>query len=125
MTNLLKRVGYSRGGAARFLALLFVLSAIAAGQTTHAVTLTWEDTLNPAGTVYAIYRGDGRCTQSPAMVKIAQDISVRTYTQNGVAVGNYCYHATAILNAIESLPSNAALAEVRPWSPSKLEAQIK
>lgn len=105
--------------------LVFLFAVLAAAQTTHTVELSWEDTLNPVGTVYAVYRGDARCTQSPVMVKIAQDIAVKVYTQNGVSVGNYCYHVTANLNALESLPSNQALAEVRPWSPSKLNVTVK
>lgn len=107
------------------LVLCFLFSALAWAQPTRTVELTWEDLANPAGTTYRIYRGEGRCTQSPPMVMIAQDIAVKTFVQNGVAIGNYCYHVTANLNGIESLPSNTALAEVRPWPPTKFDVGVK
>ena len=99
----------------------WVLSLFMAA-TPHTVTLTWEDNLNPEGMLYSVYEGRGRCTQSPIMIKVAQDITVKTYTKD-VAIGNYCYHVTASFEGIESLPSNQAVAEVRPWSPTNAIAR--
>ena len=85
-------------------------------QTPHSVTLTWDDTLNPSGTTYNIYRAVGLCSGAPAFSKIAAAIATKTYTDTSVTSGDYCYEVTATLNGTESAPSNTALAPV-PFLP--------
>ena len=88
--------------------LFFLASGMMLGQTVHSVTLTWTDTLNPAGTTYSIYRAPGMCSGSPVFAKLAAAIAVKSYKDDTVTPGNYCYQATATLNGMESAPSNTA-----------------
>ena len=50
----------------RFVLAMLIFASAAAAQTTHKVTLTWQDTLNPAGTTYSVYRATGLCSGTPA-----------------------------------------------------------
>lgn len=47
------------------LAVVVVLSALSAQTQTHSATLTWQDTANPAGTTYSVYRSTGLCSGTP------------------------------------------------------------
>jgi hypothetical protein len=104
------------------IAILFGLAAsLVFGQTAHSVALTWTDTANPAGTTYSIYRATGQCTGSLTFTKIsAAPVAAKTYTDNSVQPGPYCYVATATFNAIESGYSNSALAAVPTSPPNSL-----
>jgi hypothetical protein len=42
-----------------------------------------------------------------------------------VTPGNYCYQVTATHNAVESSPSNTALAPVPSFAPTQLQLTIK
>lgn len=105
--------------------LFFLFAALAFSQTTRTVVLMWEDTLNPAGTTYAVYRADGPCSATPPFVKIA-DATPKTFTDTGVTTGNrYCYVVTALLGEMESEYSNTAQANVKPHPPNKLNVVVK
>lgn len=112
------------------LALIFVLMAVAsiqsvAAQTTHSVTLTWTDTLNPTGTTYNVYRATGLCSGTPTFSKIASALVVKTFQDTTVTPGNYCYEATATFNGMESAPSNTAGAPVPSFPPAGLAVTVQ
>jgi hypothetical protein len=75
--------------------LLFALNIGAYAQTSYNVTITWVDTINPpTATTYNLYRAtNSNCTGNPTFSQIANGIagSLRTYTDQGLAPGNYCY----------------------------------
>lgn len=104
---------------------LFLLAAIAVFAQTHAATLTWQDTLNPAGTTYSVYRAQGLCSGTPTFSKIASAVTDKTYEDLTVQPGNYCYAVTATLNGMESAQSNWALAPVPSFPPSQLGVTVK
>jgi len=106
---------------------LLVLTPAAFGQAadTHSVTLNWEDTLNPAGTTYSVYRVTGLCSGTPAFSKLANAVTAKTYIDLTVTPGNYCYQVTATSGGIESAPSNTALAPVPSWAPIKLSVIVR
>jgi len=107
-----------------FLAL--VCAGVLCAQSAHTVALTWTDTTNPAGTSYNVYRAAGACTGSPAFAKIGSTpVSVKTYTDSAVAsASTYCYQVTAVLNGVESVPSNSAPAVIPPDPPSGLSVVV-
>jgi len=107
------------------LALVFVFASLTFGQTTHKVTLTWADLLNPAGTTYSVYRATGLCSGTPVFSKIASAIAVKTYEDSTVTAGNYCYTVTATSGGMESAPSNTALANVPSFPPSGLAVVVQ
>lgn len=102
----------------RTLIALLAFALAACAQNQHAVTLTWEDGQNPAGTTYNAYRASGAC--SPAATfgapLNATPISGLTYTDATVTTGRYCYIVRAVANGIESADSNQAEALVKPFS---------
>ena len=112
----------------RLLIIILGISVAAFCQPTpHSVTLSWDDTQNPTGTTYNLYRAPLRCSQStnPAFAAIASGITAKTYVDTPVSVGNYCYTVRASLDGVESLDSNYATAEVRPFPPTNHKAEIK
>jgi hypothetical protein len=107
------------------IALLLLTAALFAQATTHSVTLTWTDTLNPAGTVYTVYRSTGLCSGSPVFSKIASAVAAKTYQDSTVIPGNYCYQVSATANSVESAPSNTALAPVPSFAPQQLSIIVQ
>ena len=105
--------------------LLLLISVVCWGQTTHKVTLTWQDALNPAGTTYSVYRTVGLCSGSPTFSKLASALTTKTYDDATVAPGNYCYVVTATLNGMESAQSNAASAPVPSFPPTNLQVTVQ
>lgn len=105
--------------------LLLLLAVALQAQTTHKVTLTWQDTLNPAGTTYSVYRATGLCSGTPVFSKIASALTTKTYEDTTVQPGNYCYAVTASLNGMESAQSNTALAPVPTFAPSALSVTVQ
>lgn len=104
--------------------------AIAAGlaqAASHAVTLSWQDTLNPtgAGTTYSVYRSTGLCSGTPTFSKVASAVTTMTYEDTTVTPGNYCYEVTAVLNGMESAPSNTAAAAVPSFAPTQLQVVVR
>lgn len=108
-----------------FLLVLLLASGALLAQTTHNATLTWTDTLNPTGTTYSVYRATGLCSGSPVFSKIASAIAVKTYVDNTVTPGNYCYQATATYSGMESGPSNSALATIPSFAPTGLSITVQ
>lgn len=100
--------------------LTLILFAVSGLAQTHSATITITDTLNPSGTVYNVYRASGTCplpvsgavTPLPGP-PIAPNIATKTYTDNTVPVGVFCYAVTAVITpaggaAIESVQTQAA-----------------
>ena len=105
--------------------LLCALACLSLFAATHSATLTWVDASNPAGTTYTVYRATGLCSGSPAFSKLATGIADKTYVDSTVTPGNYCYYVTATANAIESAPSNSALAPVPSFAPQTLNVSVQ
>jgi hypothetical protein len=96
--------------------LCLSLSAFAQA-TTHSVTLSWTDTLNPAtGTTYSVYRSTGLCSGTPTFSKLATGISAKTYQDSTVTPGNYCFNVTATVATVEGSASNLVNPTVQPFS---------
>jgi len=110
----------------KLVSIALVWCASLAAQSAHTVALSWTDTTNPAGTSYNVYRAAGACTGSPAFAKIGSTpVSVKTYTDSAVAsAATYCYQVTAVLNGVESVPSNSVAAVIPPDPPSGLSVVV-
>lgn len=107
-----------------FLILLITLVSYAQAAT-HSATLTWNDTVNPAGTSYSVYRATGLCSGAPVFSKIASALTVKTYIDTTVTSGNYCYQVTATSIGMESGPSNQAPAAIPSFPPQQLMIVIQ
>lgn len=105
--------------------LLLLTQALLSAQTTHSVTLTWVDSLNPVGTTYTVYRATGLCSGTPTFSKIASALVAKTYQDTTVTPGNYCYAVTATANGMESAQSNTALAPVPSFAPTGLSLTVQ
>lgn len=103
----------------RKLAFLFLLGT-AFAQQTHSVSLAWQDTANPTGTTYNVYRATGLCSGTPTFSKLATAVTVKTYTDSTVTTGNYCYQVTAVFQGSESVPSNSVNPNVPAFPPTGL-----
>lgn len=97
---------------------LLIAASMAWAQSTRKVTLTWADNSNPPGTTYSVKRATGLCTGTPTFATLATGITVKTYEDTTVTVGNYCYVVTATFSGLESPPSNTAGAPVLPKPPT-------
>jgi hypothetical protein len=109
----------------KLLILSILLAACAMAQSTHSVTLNWVDTANPAGTTYSIYRATGLCSGTPVWSKLATGITVKTYKDDPVAPGNYCYVATSTYNGMESAQSPTAAAAVPSFPPTAISVVVQ
>ena len=107
------------------IALFLTIAGALFAQGTHSVTLTWTDTLNPAGTTYSVYRAVGLCSGTPTFSKIASAVTVKTYQDTTVTPGNYCFAVTATANGMESAQSNTALAPVPSFAPTALSVTVQ
>lgn len=105
--------------------ILIFTAALYAQAPQHAVTLTWIDAANPAGTTYSVYRATGLCSGTPTFSKVQSGVAAKTYEDATVTTGNYCYKVTATFNNVESGPSPTALAAVPSFSPSSLSVVVK
>jgi hypothetical protein len=106
---------------------LFLLSAsLIPAQTTHSVTLTWQDS-NPTTppVTWNVKRASGACTGTPAFTTIATALTVKTYVDTTVAIATYCYIVTAVVSGVETLPSNQAGANILPFAPSRLSVTVR
>lgn len=101
-----------------------ILGLMAMAQQTHSVTLNWQDTANPAGTTYSVYRAVGLCSGTPAFSKIATAIAGTSYIDSTVQPGNYCYAVTATFNGVESAQSNTTQPAVPAFAPTGLTHQV-
>jgi len=70
---------------------IFWVATAHAQTTTHKAVLTWQDTLNPAGTTYTVLRATGLCSGTPSFATLASGLTALTYTDTTVTPGNYCY----------------------------------
>lgn len=105
------------------IAALAVTSLFA--QTTHTVSLTWQDNSNPAGTTYNVYRATGLCSGTPTFSKIITGVTAKAYQDSTVIPGNYCYEVTATFNGVESSPSNTANPAVPTFPPTQVQATVQ
>jgi hypothetical protein len=72
------------------------LSGLAAS---HQATLTWQDSLNPSGTTYNVYRSSG-VTWNPVLLA---NVSALNYTDTTIVANqSYVYKVTAIVDGAES-----------------------
>lgn len=109
----------------RLAILLFCLSLGACAQSppaTRTVTLTWEDPSNPTGTTYTVYKTNNPAAPTSAFVVVARNITVKTFVETGVVPGLYRYYVTSVLGGAESLPSNIASADAKPFAPLSFRA---
>lgn len=97
------------------IALAAMVSPVHAQAAPHAVTLTWNDTSNPAGTTYNVYRATGLCSGAPMFSVIQSAVAVKTFKDATVGVGNFCYKVTAVFTNIESSGSNTVNPVVAPF----------
>lgn len=103
--------------SALVLALAFALGAVPA-RAQNSVRVTWTPSsdagANPSLT-YSVYRA-GSCPGQFTKLNSAP-LSGASYLDTNVAIGAvYCYQVTAVLDGVESLPSNPAIAAVPPAS---------
>jgi fibronectin type 3 domain-containing protein len=95
-------------------ALTVLFATLSWAQGGHYVTLNWQDSVNPSGTTYNVYRASGSCSDSPSFSQIATGIAALTYSDTNVTVGSeYCYEVTAVdSSGDESADSNVAEADL-------------
>lgn len=82
----------------------------------RTVQITWQASSSAAGNptlTYNVYRAPNCAGQ---FLKLnALGLSVTSYVDAAVAPGaTYCYRVTAVLNGVESAPSNPAVAVIPP-----------
>lgn len=103
---------------ARIISVSLIVCMGGFAQSGRKVTLMWTDASNPSGTTYSVKRATGLCTGTPTFATLATGITLKTYEDTTVTVGNYCYVVTATFSGLESPPSNTAGAPVLPRPPA-------
>ena len=104
---------------------LILFASAAMGQATRSVTLTWADNTNPAGTTYNVFKAPLACSANPTnYARIASAVAAKTYLDQNVAIGAYCYYVTAVYASQESGRSPTALAAVGPFPPDGLVVTV-
>jgi len=88
----------------------------------RTVQITWQASSSAAGNptlTYNVYRASNCAEQ---FVKLnASGLSATSYVDTTVALGaTYCYQVTAVLNGVESAPSNQAIAVI----PAPFDRQV-
>ena len=100
---------------ALLLALALALGAMPA-RAQNNVRVNWTASSDAGGNpslIYNVYRA-GSCPGQFTKLNSAP-LSGTSYLDTNVAVGAvYCYQVTAVLNGIESIPSNQVIAAVPP-----------
>jgi len=82
-------------------------TSVRASLAPHSVALTWADTQNPPGASYNIYRYQGKCWQNKYLYTNLGNVSATNYLDPTVISGKtYCFYVTAVINKLESGPSN-------------------
>jgi len=104
-----------------FLAIATALIAVATffapsafAQQSQSAYLRWTASSSAAGNpslTYNVYRASS-CAGT--FTEISTAVSSTTYLDNQPAPGSYCYQVTAVMNGIESIPSNDATATILP-----------
>lgn len=110
-----------------FVASMLLLVTGVHAQSAHSVQLTYgasSDAGSNPSLTYNVYRATSACTSTPTFAKInASPVTGLSFSDPNVSVGNtYCYQVTAVLNGLESAPSNSASAVILPSSPQTLVA---
>jgi hypothetical protein len=105
---------------ALFAAVASILTALAIcaapnafAQQSQSTYLRWTASSTAAGNpslTYNIYRASS-CAGTFAKINAAA-VTATTYLDNQPAPGSYCYQVTAVLNGVESTPSNDATATI-------------
>jgi hypothetical protein len=104
----------------KLLTLFFVFASAAFAQTTHTATMSWKAPTDAIATsTYNVYYVAASCPTSGLgtlnWVKINPvPIVGLTYTQSGLAAGNYCWYVTQVQNGVESPPSTTAGGMAKP-----------
>src|SRR5579862_6602182 len=100
---------------ASVLALVLALHAVPA-HAQNSVRVSWTPSSDAGGNpslTYNVYRADS-CPGQFTKLNSAP-LSGTSYLDTNVAMGAaYCYQVTAVINAVESVPSNQATAAVLP-----------
>lgn len=99
---------------------LLLASTVAIAQ--HSVTLTWTASVDTGGTVN-VYRATSACAGggTPSFVKLQSGVvAAGPYVDSTVGAGLFCYYVTALVNGVESLPSNTAGVTIVPAPPTAL-----
>jgi fibronectin type 3 domain-containing protein len=100
---------------ALLLALLVVLAAVPA-RAQNSVRVSWTASSDAGGNpslIYNVYRA-GSCPGQFTKLN-STPLSGTSYLDTSAAVGAvYCYQVTAVLNGVESVPSNQVIAAVPP-----------
>jgi hypothetical protein len=81
----------------------------------HSTYLRWVPSSSAAGNpslAYNVYRA-GSCAGTFAKINAAP-VTATVYLDNQPPPGTYCYRVTAVLNGVESTPSNDAMATILP-----------
>jgi len=80
----------------------------------HSVTLNWQDSINPAGTTYNVYKATGACSSASAFAKLnTSPIVTKSYVDANVSANTaYCYAATSYVSPAESEKSSGVTAVV-------------
>lgn len=106
-------------------AILLLITGFSHAQTARSVDLTWQDSKNPTGTVYNVYRASGSCTGTPTFQTLVSSVTTKSYSDTTVKTGEtWCYEVTAVNSGLESSPSNTAQATVGPFPPSSLVQKV-
>jgi hypothetical protein len=106
--------------------LLFVFSTIAFGQTTtYKATVTWDDPLNPPGVTYKVDRADASdCTGTPVFNNKATGLTARTFVDQPITPGKYCYRIVATVSGADSASNPTATGIVPAFAPSNIGISI-
>lgn len=106
---------------------LFLFAAFAFGQTTHyKATINWDDPFNPPGVTYKLDRADNSdCTGNPTFVGKASGIIPRTYTDEPLTPGKYCWRVTATVSGADSTANPTKDGTVPAFAPSNIQLQIQ
>ncbi len=102
-------------GIVLVLTLAFALGTIPT-RAQNRVRVSWTASSDAGGNpslTYNVYRA-GSCPSQFTKLNAAP-LSGTSYLDTNVAIGTaYCYQVTAVLNGVESLPSNQVIAAVPP-----------
>lgn len=90
---------------------------------THSATLTWDDA--QVGGTYTLSRATGLCSGNPTFSKLATGLTVKTYTDSTITIGNYCYEVTVTISGLESSPSNLAPGTLLPVPVTNLQIKVQ
>lgn len=69
--------------------------------------LAWQDTANPVGTTYNVYRSSGTCASPGGFALVTSGVTAMTYSDGPLSPGRYCWQVTATSGGLASLPSNS------------------